>query len=260
MREIDAPVRNRARIAADIYAVTLAIPRQTAELAVPGQFAHIKVPENGALPLRRPISIFSVEAMPGSADESLLHLAIQPKGEGTQRLTGVKANDTVNILFPLGKGFDAGEAENIWLVGGGVGAAPLRFAAEYFKGRAKRAFFGYRTFEHVYGVHECDAAGCRVTVCTDDGSAGTHGLVTDALLGALKQEKPSLLMACGPTPMLKAVKQIAREQGIPAQLSMEQRMGCGFGACLTCSCAASGGGYHRVCADGPVFDAGEVSL
>lgn len=253
MNTIVATVLESAPLAEDLHLLVLSVPEEAAAQASPGQFAHIQVPDDAGHLLRRPISIYSMR-------DGKLHLAIQPKKQGTKRITAAKAGDALNILFPLGKGFHLEEGKEAWLVGGGVGVAPLRYAAEAFGDKASNAFLGYRTAGHVYGREDFQKAGCQVHLCTDDGSAGLHGLVTAPLADMLKEHTPDVLMACGPAPMLRAVKAIGEEHGIPTQLSLEQRMGCGFGACLTCSCKASWDGYLRACADGPVFDGKAVSL
>jgi dihydroorotate dehydrogenase electron transfer subunit len=241
------------KIADALYEIALELPGEAFAEYAPGKCAHVKVPGDGGHLLRRPISVYSVR-------DGLLHLAIQPKGEGTRRIVESLTGDRLDIIFPFGRGFDADGAERVWLVGGGVGVAPMRGCAEGFAGKVERAYFGFRSANHRYGVEACEAAGTAVTVCTDDGSAGVRGLVTERLLGDLEADKPDLIMACGPTPMLRAVQAIGRKHGIRTQLSLEQRMGCGIGACLTCSCAATSGGYLRVCADGPVFDGEAVLL
>lgn len=248
-----ARVLENIPIAAELNELALEMPAEALEAAYPGQCAHILPPGGGDLPLRRPISVYSTR---GGA----LRLAIQPKGEGTRRIVAARPGETLDILFPFGRGFDPGGAEEIWLVGGGVGVAPMRFCAERFAGRARRAYLGYRSREYVYGDKECEAAGARVALCSDDGSCGECGFVTVPLGRDLRKGKPDLIMACGPLPMLRAVRALAGEFGVPLQMSLEERMGCGIGACLVCSCAASAGGYLRVCADGPVFAGEEVSL
>lgn len=147
-------------------------------------------------------------------------------------------------------------------MGGGIGVAPLRFAMEAFADARCRAVFGFRSRDLLYAVEACERTGVPVTVCTDDGSAGVHGLVTGPLEEMLRRGEVDGVMACGPTPMLRAVQALALQYGVPAQLSLEEHMGCGIGACLTCNCKvkAKDGefGYKRVCADGPVFPAEEV--
>lgn len=247
-----ARVAENRRIALDLHELALELPEEAFAGAAPGQCAHVGVPGGGEMLLRRPISIYSTRG-------GVLRLAIQPKGEGTARIVAARPGDVLDVLFPFGKGFCADGARVIWLVGGGVGVAPMRGCAEGFSA-AKRAYFGYRSRENVYAADECREAGLDVVVCTDDGSAGEHGLVNAPLDRDLGGAKPDLLMACGPAPMLRAVRDVARKHGVPLKLSLEQRMGCGIGACLVCSCAAQAGGYLRVCADGPVFDGKEVRL
>ncbi len=253
MKTYVASVADARDIAAELVELVLELPGGLPEEIAPGQCAHLKVPGDDARLLRRPISVYSMK-------DGLLHLAVQPKGEGTKRIVSVKKGDALDLIFPFGKGFHADAAKEIWLVGGGVGVAPMRCCAEGFSGRVSKAYFGYRTAKHIYAAKECEAAGAQVFVCTDDGSAGEHGLVTAPLLRDLEKGKPDVIMACGPTPMLRAVQGIAKEHGVKLKLSLEQRMGCGVGACLVCACAAAWDGYFRVCADGPVFDGEVVKL
>ena len=162
------------------------------------------------------------------------------------------------MLGPLGRGFEAEGEKTIYFIGGGVGVAPVRCAMDAFATKESRAFFGYRTKNHVYGL---DSLPCEADVVTDDGSMGEKALVTAPLLRAIEQKRPELMMACGPTPMLRAVQQIALERDIPCLLSLEEHMGCGIGACLGCTCKVKvkdGEEYKRVCMDGPVFTAREV--
>lgn len=226
-----------------------------AEQAQAGQFAHISVPGDRRNLLRRPISIYS-------AHDGLLELAIAGKGEGTQRILAAQPGDTLDVLYPLGHGFDKKQHRRIAFVGGGIGVAPLRYAMEEYADENCTAIFGYRSKELIYAVHECRATGANVVVCTDDGSFGVHGLVTLPLREMLEEGALDCIMACGPTPMLRAVQALALEYGVEAQLSLEEHMGCGIGACLTCNCKVKVKdgefGYKRVCADGPVLDAKEV--
>ena len=211
---------------------------------------------DGAHVLRRPISLMAFDPAAGT-----LTLAIQPKGRGTQILCAVKPGDGVQCLGPLGTGFDGRGAQTIYFVGGGVGVAPICGAMDSFATPDSRAFFGFRGREYAYGMTQ---APCAVTAVSDDGTLGERALVTKPLLAAIEEKRPDLIMACGPAPMLAAVQGIALERGIPCQLSLEERMGCGIGACLGCNVKAvrPDGSWHyrRVCKDGPVFDAKEVDL
>ena len=254
LHEIDARVLDAGALCEGLTRLILHAPEIAAQ-ARPGQFIHMLVPDEGHV-LRRPISLMAMDAAAGT-----LTLAIQPKGRGTQLLCALRAGDSVRCLGPLGTGFDGGDAKTIYFVGGGVGVAPIYAAMDGFATETSRAFFGFRTARHAYGMTQ---APCAVTAVSDDGSLGERALVTKPLLSAIEARRPDLIMACGPTPMLAAVQQIAREQGIACQLSLEERMGCGIGACLGCNVKAilpdGSWTYRRVCKDGPVFMAQEVAL
>ena len=254
MKDIDAKVLSSDVLAEGLIRIILSAPEIAAQ-AKPGQFIHMLVPDNAHV-LRRPISLMAMDAHAGT-----LTLAIQPKGRGTQILCAAKPGDTIRCLGPLGTGFDGGDAKTIYFVGGGVGVAPICGAMDAFATESSCAFFGFRTKDHVYGMTQ---APCRVVAVSDDGSIGERALVTKPLMAAIEERRPDLIMACGPTPMLAAVQRIALEQHIPCQLSLEERMGCGIGACLGCNVKImrpdGSWCYKRVCKDGPVFDAKEVAF
>ena len=239
---------------------TLVIEAEPAfeEGVCPGQFGHIKVPNAPQHLLRRPISIMDADSV-----NKTLTFCIQPKGNGTELICAMKPGDEVELIAPLGHGFSLGDAKNVWLIGGGIGAAPMVYTAKQFSKTAEVvAITGSRNAEGVIARDIFESVCRHFVVCTDDGSCGIHGTVVAgaASIGG----KPDLICACGPTPMLKAVQAFALDHDIPCQLSLEQHMGCGYGACLTCSCKTRDKDghedYSRVCADGPVFDAKEVVL
>lgn len=254
MKRLTAKVLSCEALNAEMGLLQLALPAE-AEEAIPGQFAHIAVPGDRSHLLRRPISLYSVH-------DGVLELGIAAKGEGTRRILAAKPGEEIDLLYPLGRGFAKGAMTRIAFVGGGIGVAPLRYAMEKFADANCRAIFGFRNKDLLYAVQECEKTGAPVTVCTDDGSFGVHGLVTGPLEEMLRRGEVDGVMACGPTPMLRAVQALALQYGVEAQLSLEEHMGCGIGACLTCNCKvkAKDGefGYKRVCADGPVFPAKEV--
>lgn len=253
MFETSAVLISRDLLAENLWRLILKAP-DIAKAARPGQFVHVLVPDAAHI-LRRPVSLMAFD--PGAGT---LTLAVQPKGRGTKILCDAQTGSKIQLLGPLGNGFDARGAKRVYFVGGGVGVAPLCAAMDAFAGAGSRAFFGFRSASYAYGMTQ---APCPVNAVTDDGSLGEKALVTAPLLRALEEETPEVIMACGPTPMLRAVQRIALERGIPCQLSLEERMGCGIGACLGCSvkCPEEGGfAYKRVCRDGPVFGAEEVSL
>lgn len=225
---------------------------------IPGQFANIKIPGRGELLLRRPFSISRADAKTGEFE-----ISYRIAGKGTQEMSKLRPGAKIDALLPLGKGFRLSDGERlVYLVGGGIGVAPLLAVPGKWK-KEYRAFFGYRNAGCAFGADEMNGSCGDVVIATDDGSAGYHGFVTQALEERLRAEKPDAILACGPLPMLRELKRLAGEYGVPAQVSMEQRMGCGFGACAVCACAvngADGPDYKKVCADGPVFDINEVIL
>lgn len=227
--------------------------REFASKAQPGQFAHLLVPGKT---LRRPISICDADP-----EEGTLRLVFQVRGEGTELLSQFEEGQTVDILAPLGHGFTVGDpSRRAVLVGGGIGVPPLLMAAKPF-GKNATVILGFRSRDAVILKEDFEKAGCRVILCTDDGSVGFCGLVTEPLRKILEEPK-DVVLACGPGPMLKGVAGEAEARGVPCQISLEERMGCGVGACLVCACkikkADGEEAYLHVCKDGPVFNAEEV--
>ena len=222
---------------------------ELARAAVPGQFAQIFVPGKT---LRRPISICAIE-------EDRLRFVFQIRGEGTAILAQTKEGDSWDILAPLGHGFALGDTtRKVCFVGGGIGVPPLVAAAKPF-GQNATVVTGFRNKDAVILQEDFEKNGNQVILATDDGSAGHYGLVTECL-----PEDCEAIFACGPTPMLRALAAEAEKRGIECQISLEQRMACGIGACLGCACklkTEDGGWRHgHVCKDGPVFDARLVAF
>ena len=243
---------SNTRLGEGLYQLVLDAP-QIAAAAQCGQFVHIACGEGNLL--RRPISICE-------AGEGRLRIVFQVKGSGTEWLADRKEGDTLDVLGPLGHGFDTAAlgARPVFL-GGGIGVPPMLQAAKCAKaaGAAPRAVLGFRNRGAVI-LEEDFRAVCETFVTTDDGSYARHGFVTDVLQELVADATG--VAACGPKPMLKAIAAIAKQAGLPCQVSMEERMGCGIGACLVCACAlkAENGEtrYGHVCKDGPVFNAEEV--
>ena len=189
-------------------------------------------------------------------------LVYQIVGEGTTALAELKPGDGIKTILPIGKGFHLNSAQkDIVLVGGGVGIAPLYSVTQRWPNKNYDAYLGYRGEEFAYCINEFRTECSYVCITSNDGTVGEKGFITDALSKRLKDRKPDVILACGPIPMLKLLKEVACD--IPVQVSMEQRMGCGFGACSTCVCGINskdGLEYKKVCIDGPVFDLAEVEL
>ena len=208
----------------------------------PGGFVNIRL---DGLFLRRPISVYDSE--PGS-----LTILYKVVGKGTEQMTGMKPGETLDVLTGLGNGYDLTKSgDTPVLLGGGVGVPPLYLLAKKLiaEGKKPQAVLGFNTVAEVFGEAEFKALGCGVTVTTADGSYGVRGFVTDAL-----PEEYSYFYTCGPEPMLRAVYRAAKTSG---QLSFEERMGCGFGACMGCSCKTITG-YKRICREGPVLEKEEI--
>ena len=208
----------------------------------PGGFVNIRL---DGLFLRRPISVYDSE--PGS-----LTILYKVVGKGTEQMAAMKPGETLDVLTGLGNGYDLSKSgETPVLLGGGVGVPPLYLLAKKLiaEGKKPQAVLGFNTAAEVFGEAEFKALGCGVTVTTADGSYGVKGFVTDVL-----PAEYSYFYTCGPEPMLRAVYRATKTSG---QLSFEERMGCGFGACMGCSCKTITG-YKRICREGPVLEKEEI--
>lgn len=235
---------------ADAWDLLLRAP-EIAAAAQPGQFVDVLC---GEKTLRRPLSICDVDP-----DAGTLRLVFETRGEGTRWLAGRRAGEEISVLGPLGSGFHAANGPVVF-VGGGIGTPPLLFAAKKAGVRAD-VILGFRNAGAVLLTDDFRRQGNRVTLMTDDGSAGEHGLVTAPLAARLDAAPCAAVYACGPRPMLAAVAGEAAGRGIPCEVSMEERMVCGVGACLCCVTRVRENGgetYRHVCKDGPVFDAAKI--
>ena len=221
----------RMRLTGDVSAVT-----------APGQFVNIKLE---GLFLRRPISVYD-------CDGEAVTIIYKAVGKGTEQMTRMNPGETLNVLTGLGNGYDtASSGDRPLLLGGGVGVPPLYLLAKKLRSEGKQVsvVLGFNTKDEVFCEKEFQDLGCRVTVTTVDGSCGVKGFVTDAL-----PEDYTYFYTCGPEPMLKAVYRATNPSG---QFSFEERMGCGFGACMGCSCKTITG-FKRICKEGPVLRKEEI--
>lgn len=220
---------------------------QLAKIAQAGQFAHILVPGKQ---LRRPISICDVQ-------EDALRLVFEVKGEGTEIMAAMQTGTYVDILAPLGTGFQIDQNKRYCFIGGGIGVPPMLYAAKQSKN--PMVITGFRNKDLVILQEDFTSIGAELYLTTDDGSCSIHGFVTDVLKEKIHEADE--VCACGPWPMLRAIADICRQENKPCQVSLEERMGCGVGACLVCACKVRRNGteeYLHVCKDGPVFHAEEV--
>jgi len=228
-------------------------------ITAPGQFINIKLDDHF---LRRPISVCNVEAGAGDA-VGVVTIIYKVLGQGTEEMTQLETGTKLDILTGLGNGYDAERSgDRPLLVGGGAGIPPLYLLARQLisSGIKPTIILGYNKSEEIYYVEEFKALGCDVIVTTVDGSQGQQGFVTDAFKDL--QEKGitfTYFYACGPTSMLKAVyRDVYMRGGTDGEMSFEERMGCGFGACMGCSVLVRPGGYKRICKEGPVLKVEEI--
>lgn len=242
MKQSDFTIESNRPLTQNVYEMRLS--GDTTDITAPGQFVNIHI---DGLYLRRPISVCDVES-------SVLTLIYKVVGQGTARMAGMKKGECLDLLTGLGNGYDltkCGEAP--LLIGGGAGVPPMYYLAKCLlrEGRKVSAILGFNTAQEVFYEAAFRELGAQTFVATADGSRGIRGFVTDAL-----REVPaySSICACGPEPMLKAVYFAA---DCPGQFSFEERMGCGFGACMGCTCKTLYGN-KRICRDGPVLDREEI--
>ena len=243
MRDVTAKIEENVLIAEDTYALTFSAEEMPVRA---GQFCMVGIE---GFPLRRPIAICK-------AAGTHYTVCYQIRGAGTGALSLRKAGDTLSVLLPLGNGFPAARFERIALVGGGAGVFPLVAALKERGGRGVFAYMGSKNSAHVCMTEEFKEAE-KFVLCTDDGSAGRRGNAVQAML----EDVPfDAVFACGPLPMLRALKEGMRGTETPVYVSLEERMGCGVGACLVCVCDRKDGTHARVCKDGPVFPIDEVEV
>lgn len=251
-------VISQQEIAADIFELTIK-GEMTKDIESPGQFVHIKVAGSHDPLLRRPISISSY-----NKNDKQITMIYRKDGRGTSLLSEKKAGMEIDILGPLGNGFPVKEAkigETALLVGGGIGVPPLFELSNQLKENGVKVVhvLGFQTESVVFYEQEFAANG-QTFIATVDGSLGTKGFVTDVI--DQQGIEFDILYSCGPLPMLRALEQKYPDKKV--FLSLEERMGCGVGACFACVCKTKddpeGTSYKKVCSDGPVFRAGEVIL
>ena len=238
MKQITCTINRNTPVAPGVYRMTLS--GDTSAITAPGQFINIAL---DGLFLRRPISVCDWDA----AGLAIIYKVV---GRGTEQMSRMKGGETLDCLVGLGNGYDIAACPNTpLLIGGGVGVPPLYGLAKRLiaAGKKPSVILGFNTAEEIFYDMEFASLGVSVTVTTADGTAGVKGFVTDAMKGG------EYVCACGPEPMLKAVYAKAAD----GQYSFEARMGCGFGACMGCSCQTIAG-PKRICKDGPILRHGEI--
>ena len=240
MKDTKFTLEKNERIAKNTYLWVL--KGDISDISAPGQFVNIKL---DGFYLRRPISVCD-------AEDGRLTLIFKVVGDGTEKMAEAECGDEFLVLTGLGNGYDTSvSGDKPLLIGGGAGVPPMYMLAKKLIAEGKRptVILGFNTAEEIFFADEFEAIGCEVRIATADGSVGTKGFVTDAM-----DCDYTYFYTCGPEPMLKAVYNKSATSG---QLSFEERMGCGFGACMGCSCKTKYGN-KRICRDGPVLVKEEI--
>lgn len=248
-------VMNQEKIAEGIYSLWIQT-EMIADEAKPGQFVSVYSADKSRM-LPRPISICEIDK-----EKRALRLVYRVAGKGTEEFSHLKEGDSVDVMGPLGNGFPLERAKDrrVFLMGGGIGVPPMVETAKELEAE-KIIIAGYR--DELFLNKELEENG-NLYIATEDGSCGTKGNVLNAI--AANRLKADVIFACGPTPMLRAIKAYALENGIECWISMEEKMACGIGACLACVCKSKEVDAHshvnnkRICKDGPVFLCTEVEL
>lgn len=265
-------------IARDTYRIRLEDPDLARDIR-PGQFVMVRPAEGcGSDPLLgRPFALYDVvreaDGTPTAID--VVYVVI---GRGTAALAGRRPGDRVTVWGPLGNGFGPAPGGDVWFLAGGIGQTPFLALGRAWLGqvpswgdlaespcRSATLFYGVRSSDLLAGLDDFNAAGVRVAVATDDGSAGHRGFVTDLARQALaRSERPALAVACGPPPMLRAAASLMAEYDVPCLVSLENHMACGFGVCFSCVMPIrqedGSTDLRRVCVEGPIFDARAVAF
>ena len=244
----------------DIYKFSIKA-EEIVSFAKPGQFIEIRVVDEIEPLLRRPISIYNLEKETG-----ILEFIFQVKGKGTTLLAQRKVGEKLDIIGPIGYGtFSIKEYKKVAIIGGGIGIFPLQELSKRAKeaGVNSKIYIGFRNKDLIILEEEFKKVCKELILTTDDGSNGKEGYAINYLQEDIKKSKPDCIYACGPLPMLKAVQRLAKEENIPCQISLEERMACGMGVCLGCAVKYVGDdkvNYKHVCKNGPVFKATDVEI
>jgi dihydroorotate dehydrogenase electron transfer subunit len=244
--EIKTPLTVNKEISTNIYSLKFKSLKIT-ERASPGKFVHIRLNNNTSFILRRPFSIASVKS-------EEIEIIYQVVGEGTEYLAQKKPGEFLQVMGPLGNGFNCDEKGFSLVVGGGMGMAPLKYLSLYLA-RENREFmilYGAKKADEIFILNELEKHGKEIKYYTEDGSFGEKGTVVKDIEKLISSYKPKVIYTCGPDAMLKKIVSISKQFRIFTQVSKEERMGCGIGACLCCVCQTNEG-YKKVCHDGPVF-------
>ncbi|TET45990.1 dihydroorotate dehydrogenase electron transfer subunit [candidate division TA06 bacterium] len=253
MNQEKGKVLENERLCEDVYRIRIRSPRISKEVKA-GQFVMLRITEGFDPLLLRPFSFHDVQS------ESY-ELVYQVVGRGTSILSKKSIGDVMDSIGPLGNGFESAQGEAI-LVAGGIGIAPLFLLARSLTGQKMKTVlvYGAKTASSLVCRERFDSLGVSVKLATEDGSAGFKGTCVGLLEPLLGSSAVEAVYACGPAAMLREVAKLCKGHDISCQMSVEERMACGVGACKGCSITRTDGGYLTVCEDGPVFDAGKVKI
>ena len=259
---IKAKLINKEELISGIFKFSVQAD-EVVKTAKPGNFIEIRVNDDIEPFLRRPISIHNMDK-----ENGILEFIFQEKGKGTKILSAKREGELVDIIGPLGYGtFKYSNYENLAIIGGGIGIFPLYELAKCAKLENKNVntYLGFRNKDLVVLEKEFEDVSNNLTVTTDDGSYAKKGFALDFLKNDIEDGKIDCIYACGPLPMLKAVRGLALEKNIPCQISLEEKMACGLGVCLGCAVKTAESPkeapeYWHVCKAGPVFEAKNVEI
>jgi dihydroorotate dehydrogenase electron transfer subunit len=250
----DFEVSSNHHLTDDYFVLELKCPVPLPEIYA-GQFAEVLISNSTTTYLRRPFSIYDV-----NYQKNEISLLIKAIGDGTRALYKMKEGSSLNLIYPLGNSFSLPDGENALLIGGGVGIAPMLILARQLveKGYKPDILIGGRSSADILEVEKYHALG-NVFITTDDGSLGEKGMVTQHSIFQGNVSKYSIIYACGPDPMMKAVARLAASNEIPCEISLENTMACGMGACLCCV-VETVDGNKTTCIEGPVFNTNKLKL
>lgn len=259
---IKAKLVKKEQLKEDLYQFSLEA-KDITDIAKPGHFVEIRVADSVEPLLRRPISIYNMDK-----EKGILELIFQVKGKGTAILANRKQGEEIDILGPLGYGtFSIKGDANVAIIGGGIGTFPLyELAKQLQQANTKvNTYIGFRSKNFVVLEEEFKKVSNKLVLTTDDGSYAQAGFAIEQLKEDIKTQKIDAIYACGPLPMLKAVQALSMQEHIPCQISLEEKMGCGIGACLGCAVKTAKSPkdapeYWHVCKAGPVFNAQDVEI
>lgn len=260
MIQMVAKIRSNKQVSAGFHYMEIEA-QEIVNLAVPGQFLHVKVNEGLDPLLRRPMSIDEIDQ-----EKGLLGILYQVKGKGTEILSQRTPHTPIDIMGPLGKGFTLDFlGHHALIVGGGIGIAPLYPLAKELikKGKEVTVLLGARSAQMLFRKEDFVSLGCQVLISTDDGSQGKKGTAVELMAEYSINHPIDFVYACGRNVMLKQVETLCRKVSLKGEISLEAYMGCGVGACLSCSCERNDDSvkmYAKVCTDGPVFPIGGVKI